>query len=181
MTRPDVDDAADPAAGTGDAEFDAWYVREHPRVASTVAAITGRPSLAAEAADEAFTRAYERWDRVRRMRSPGGWVHRTALNVARRQLRRSGHERSLLARLVPGEGRPAEAPPPDWSGELWDALRILPERQREALVLRHVADLPVAEVAEAMGVAPGTAAWTLHAARQRLAQALGRTEEASDA
>lgn len=41
--------------------FESWYLREHPRVVSAVAAITGRPSLAADAADEAFTRACERW------------------------------------------------------------------------------------------------------------------------
>jgi RNA polymerase sigma-70 factor (ECF subfamily) len=162
-------------------EFDAWYLREHPRVVSAVAAITGRPSVAGEAADEAFTRACERWERVRAMDSPGGWVHRTALNVARRQLRRSGHERRLLGRIAAGADAVVEAAPPAWSGELWDALAALTDRQREAVVLRHVADLTVAEVAAAMGIAPGTAAWTLHAARQRLSDRLAPTEEITDA
>ena len=154
-----------------DPDFEAWYLREHPRVVSMVAAITGRPSVAADAADEAFTRACERWERVRGMGSAGGWVHRTALNVARRRLRRIDHERRLLRRFTTSQE--PEAPPPAWSVEVWDALRALPPREREAIVLRHVGDLPVAEVARAMGVTTGTVGSTLSSARQRLAALLG--------
>jgi RNA polymerase sigma-70 factor (ECF subfamily) len=162
-------------------DFETWYLREHPRVVSAVAAITGRPSVAVEATDEAFVRAYERWGRVRDMASAGGWVHRTALNVARRRLRRAEHERRLLRRLIPV--REVEAPPPTWSAEVWEALRQLPPRERAAIVLRHVADLPVAQVAEVMGVAPGTVASCLFNARARLAQLLtdDEFEEANDA
>jgi RNA polymerase sigma-70 factor (ECF subfamily) len=152
-------------------EFDVWYRREHPRVVSAVAAITGRPSVAREATAEAFVRAYERWDRVRVMASAGGWVHRTALNAARRQLRRAAVERRLLRRVALAQ--PGEAPPPDWSPELWAVLRELPRREREAIVLRHVADLPVAAVAGIMGITVGTASWTLRSARDRLNRALG--------
>ena len=45
-----------------------------------------------------------------------------------------------------------------------DALGRLPERQRTAVVLRYYADLPLADVAEVMGVAVGTVKSTLHAA-----------------
>jgi RNA polymerase sigma factor (sigma-70 family) len=154
-------------------DFESWYLREHPRVVSAVAAITGRASVAGEAADEAFTRACERWDRVRAMASPGGWAHSTALNVARRRLRRTEHERRLLRRVAPAHE--PEAPPPTWSIEVWDALRSLPPREREAVVLRHVGDLPVAEVAQVMGVAAGTVASTLASARARLARLLADT------
>jgi RNA polymerase sigma-70 factor (ECF subfamily) len=164
-------------------DFDAWYQREHPRVVATVVAVTGRPSIARDVADEAFTRACERWSRVRVMDSPGGWVTATALNEARRRLRRAGHERRLLIRVATTV--PVEAPPPQWSDEVWAALAALPRREREAAALRYVADLPVAEVASIMGVAPGTVASTLHAARARLARALSPTtdgaEETTDA
>lgn len=164
-------------------DFETWYLQEHPRVVAAVAAITGRPSVAAEAADEAFTRACERWDRVGAMAAPGGWVHRTALNVARRRLRRADHERRLLRRFA--SGGESEAPPPTWSVEIWDAPRQLPNREREAIVLRHVGDLPVAQVAEVMGIAPGTVSSTLFDARARLAhllsEAVDACEEPSDA
>jgi RNA polymerase sigma-70 factor (ECF subfamily) len=164
-------------------DFETWYLREHPRVVAAVAAITGRPSVAADAADEAFTRACERWDRVGAMAAPGGWVHRTALNVAKRRLRRADHERRLLRRYA--TAREPEAPPPTWSAEIWDALRQLPPREREAIVLRHVGDLPVAQVADAMGIATGTVSSTLFDARTRLADLLSEAvdpcEEPSDA
>lgn len=158
-------------------DFEGWYLREHPRVVSALAAITGRPSVAAEAADEAFVRACERWDHVRAMESPGGWVYQTALNDARRRLRRAGHERRLLGRLAhdPAQG-PWDPAPEHWSPELWEALRSLPLREREAIALRYVADLSVAEVAEVMGISSGTAAWTLHSAHHRLARAMGEVD-----
>jgi len=148
-------------------DFDHWYRQERPKVVASIAAITGRPSLAPDVADEAFTRAVERWSRVGAMTSPAGWVHRTALNVARRRLRRAGHERRLLRTVA--ATTTTEAAPPAWPIELWDALRTLAPREREAVVLRYVSDLPVAEVAEVMGVAAGTVGATLHRARARLA------------
>lgn len=157
-------------------DFEEWYLREHPRVVSAVAAVCARPSIAADAADEAFTRACERWERVREMASPGGWVHRTALNVARRQLRRTSHEGRLLRRVALGTA--PEPAPSSWSPELWAALAELPRREREAVVLRYVADLSTADVAAVMGVAPGTVTSELHSARSKLARLLAHTDPA---
>lgn len=155
-----------------DLDFDDWYRAERPRVVDAVTAITGRPSIAPDCADEAFTRAFERWDRVAAMDSPGGWVHATALNEARRRLRRSSQERRLLRRVAVTQ--PVEAPPPTWPIEVWDALRTLSDREREAMVLRHLVDLPVADVARAMGIAEGTVGAHLHRARARLAASADR-------
>ena len=115
------------------------------------------------------------------MASPGGWVTTVALNEARRRLRRAGHERRLLVWVA--STAPVEAPPPAWSPEVWEALAALPRREREAVALRYVADLPVGQIANIMGVAPGTAASTLHAARARLARVLAPVdaEESADA
>jgi RNA polymerase sigma-70 factor (ECF subfamily) len=45
---------------------------------------------------------------------------------------------------------------------------MLPSRQLAAIALRYLGDLTQAEIAQAMGITPGTVAATLHAARQRL-------------
>ena len=42
-------------------DFEVWYRREHPRVLATCAALSGDAAAAAEATDEAFVRALERW------------------------------------------------------------------------------------------------------------------------
>jgi len=70
-------------------------------------------------------------------------------------------------------------PPPQVASEVWDAMALLPFRQRQALALRYLLGMTQAEVADAMGVAPGTAAATLHAARRNLAGRL-RLDDTDD-
>lgn len=165
----------------GGDDFEQWYAGEHPKVLTALVVAVRDESLAAEATDEAFVRAYERWGRVGAMASPAGWTYRTALNLVRRRHRRRRLEMQLHLRRTPG-GHSGWAPPSDWSAEVWDALNHLPVRERTAIALRYVADLTTDEIADAMGIAPGTVGSTLHAARRRLASALGdRTEEVTDA
>jgi RNA polymerase sigma factor (sigma-70 family) len=145
--------------------FDEFYSSEHPRVLAAMTLVAGSLDPAREATDEAFARALDRWDRVRDMAAAGGWVYRVALNVLRRRMRRAALERRLLARQP-------EAVMPAAAVEIWDLVRDLPERQRTAVVLRYVADLPEREVAAAMGIARGTVSATLVAARTRLGKAI---------
>lgn len=148
--------------GAGERGFEEWYRAEHPRVLASLTLLGGDVDVARDATDEAFARALDRWDRVSGMAAPGGWTYRVALNVMRRKLRRAAIERRLWSR----EPRPPDIPAP--AVELWDLVRALPDRQRRAVVLRYVADLPEAEIAAAMGVARGTVSATLAAARARL-------------
>lgn len=150
-------------------DFDGWYRREHPRVLAALLLRCGDPHLAEEVAAEAFARALERWDRLRRMDSPGGWLHTVARNQLRRRARRARLEEVLLRRRRP---QPTAAPPTA-DPALWGAVRDLPPRMRESVVLRYVADLPEGEVARVMGITRGTVASTLHHARRRLADRLG--------
>lgn len=152
-------------------QFEDWYVRAHPRLVSSLTVVSGDAGLAADATDEAFVRAYERWDHISRMGSPDGWTFKTALNVLRRRQRRASIERRLLGRAMAGD-RQRGARPADWSVEVWDALRRLPDRERTAVALRYVADLPTQAIAEAMGIARGTVGSTLHSARASLARTL---------
>ena len=153
------------------AGFEPWYVCEHPRVLAALTWVAGDPHLAADATDEAFARAYADWRRVGRMASPGGWVYRVALNVARRRMRRAAFEQSRV--------EPPAAVAQIVDREIWTVVRQLPERQRVAVVLRYLLDLPEKEVATTMGISRGTVASTLAAARQRLAGWL-TVEEASN-
>jgi DNA-directed RNA polymerase specialized sigma24 family protein len=152
----------------GSVDFEAWYRAEYPKVLSALTVVAWDVGRAQDAVDEAFTRAYERWGRVGQMAGPAGWTYRTALNVLRRKGRRSAVERLLhVGGWSGGESRPA-----DWSSEVWELLRALPVRERTAVALRYVADLSTAEIAEVMGIAPGTVGSTLHSARARLASSL---------
>lgn len=152
--------------------FESWYLREHPKVVAALTWVSGDPHLAADAADEAFARAYANWRKVEQMSSPGGWVYRVAVNVVRRRMRRTALER-----------RTAE-PPAEVAElvdrEIWTVVGQLPERQRIAVVLRYVLDLPEQEVATAMRISRGTVASALATARRRLATWLTEEDEVSD-
>lgn len=148
---------------TDDSGFEDWYRGEHAALVTTLAVATGDADVAADAVDEALTRAYERWGSLR---DPAAWTYRVALNVARRRLRR----RALELRLLRGTPPPRDLPGP--AGELWLLVADLPPRQREAVALRHVAHLTEAEVAEAMGVARGTVSATLRSAHRSLRRAI---------
>jgi RNA polymerase sigma factor (sigma-70 family) len=155
-------------------DFDEWYADQRPRVFLSMLALSGDRDLAADVTDEAFMRTVTHWKRVRAMESPGGWTQRVALNVLRRRLRRRRVEMRLLPRLV---GRDHESMP---TGEVWDLVRALPERQRVAVVLRYVADLTEPDIGIAMGIARGTVASTLAAARERLSEILSSSEIEED-
>ena len=143
------------------AGFEAWYLREHPKVVAALTWVAGDPDVAADATDEAFARAYASWRKVESMASPGGWVYRVALNVVRRRMRRA----SLEQRTAQPPAAVAEVV----DHEIWSVVQQLPERQRVAVVLRYLLDLPEKEVAIAMGISRGTVASALAAARARLA------------
>lgn len=148
--------------GLSGASFDDWYGEVHPGLVASLLVAFGDQDLANEAADEAIARAFERWERVSAMESPGGWTHQVAVNVARRKRRRRTVEAMLLRR----RGSTTEVAGP--AGELWLMVRELPERQRLAVALRHVAGMTEAEVAESMGIARGTVSATLRNAYRSL-------------
>ena len=151
--------------------FDAWYDREHDRMIATLLLTTGDLELAVEGVDEACSRALERWPRVSTMDSPSGWAYRVAMNYARRIARRRTTEARLFRKLVPQPDLPAPA------GEIWDLVASLPQRQRQVVMLRYVAELRELEIAAVLGISRGTVSSTLHDARQRLGQLLNENDE----
>jgi DNA-directed RNA polymerase specialized sigma24 family protein len=147
--------------------FDDWYRRERPKVLAAIAFRCGSVDLAAEATDEAFLRAFDKWLRVSAMSSPTAWTVAVALNVNRRRMRRRSIEHTLLRR--------ATAPPdlPGPAGEVFELVSQLPSPQREIVLLRYVADLPQADIAVALKVSRSTVSTSLTSARRELRQLLG--------
>jgi DNA-directed RNA polymerase specialized sigma24 family protein len=154
-------------------EFEDWYRSEHPRLVTLVSVAVGDAEIGRDATDEALARACERWDRVSAMASPSGWTYRVALNVARRRARRRAVEQRLL-------GRPRAAEVPGPAGELWVLVSVLPGRQRQAVLLRHVGQLTEPEIAAVMRVARGTVSATLRSAYRTLGVALRADDDDGD-
>ncbi len=142
--------------------FEEWYRRCRPRLIAALTVASGEFDVAVDAADESMVRALQHWERVQAMESPDGWAYRVGLNVVRRRMRRRAFERRLL-------NRSKTVDPPGLRTEVWEAVKALPRRQREAVALRYLLGFSEAEVARQMQVAVGTASATLAAARARLA------------
>lgn len=87
------------------------------------------------------------------------YLYRSVLNEARSLVRRRRRRRYERVSVVL---------PVDVEPEVLAAVRALPERQRAAVYLTYWRDLPVAEVAQLMGVRPGSVKRYLHVARNRL-------------
>ncbi len=146
--------------------FDSFYAAEAVGLVRQLHALTGDLTVAQDCVQEAFARAWERWPIVSGYDAPAAWVRQVAYRLAVSRLRRAKVGLGLLRR----HGPPPDAPDasPDHVA-LVTALRSLPEAQRRALVLHHLCDLSVEQVAAETGTPTGTVKARLSRGRAALA------------
>jgi RNA polymerase sigma-70 factor (ECF subfamily) len=164
---------ADLARLEGPADFDETFREHYEPMVRSLAAACGDREAAADAVQDAFTRAYTRWRRISRYDSPAGWIRHVALNRLRDHFRReerAGRARTRLAGETPTEVAPPE--PPD--GDLTAAISRLPRQQRIAVSLFYVERLSVREIATSMKLSEGAVKYHLHAGRAALREWLER-------
>jgi RNA polymerase sigma-70 factor (sigma-E family) len=167
------------SAGTGAAGFDEFYDATGLRLVRYAYALTGNISDAQDIAQEAFARAWQRWDSVGGFDAPEAWVRRVATNLAISRYRRDRIARAAARHLIA-----ADIPEisPD-TVALVAALRTLPERQRVVVVLHYLADLPIGQIAAELRCPVGSVKAWLSRGREALAIALTDSipPEATDA
>jgi len=98
------------------------------------------------------------------------WLYAIVLNVARDAMRKSAREARKAAAFglhTLTEGTATEMPD-DPVEALWEAVRQLPDKQREAVTLVYGEGLSHAEAADVMAVAEPTVSWHIHEAKKRL-------------
>jgi RNA polymerase sigma-70 factor, ECF subfamily len=143
----------------------------HGRELHAVAFLTLRNEHdAEEAVADALLTA---WRRIETLRDPDRlrpWLLAITARVALRQRRRF---RPHVVSLDVASTLPGETPAPVTELEFRDAINRLPPRMRAAIALHAVADLPVAEVAQALGVSENTVKSQLREGRARLRVTLG--------
>ena len=158
-----------------DTEFDEFYTGSRRRLTAQLYAMIGDAEEAADCVQEAFVRAWARRGQLDRVQHPEAWVRTTAYRLAISRWRRLQKRRRFDDRAV---APPTEAPPASAEHvELVDALRTVSEPLRVALVLHHIVDLPVAEVAAELGVPVGTVKARLSRGRAALAAALAESAD----
>ena len=140
-----------------DAAIGALFRAESARLVSMLWAVTGDRRQAEDLAQEAFVRLYEHWDRLEDAERAAGWLRVTALNLARSGFRHL----AVVRRRPPHAVRDVasledDAVLDDDRRHLVAALRRLPARQRECLVLRFFGDMTEPAIAAATGLSPNT-------------------------
>lgn len=158
-------------------EFDAFYTSSFHRITGQLYAMIGDRDEAQECVQEAFVRAWAERHKLRQVDHPEAWVRTTAYRLAVSRWRRTRLGRRPADRAVstPTTSRPAD----ESHVALVTALRQLPEGQRQALVLHHLCDLPVHQVAREAGVPEGTVKARLSRGRVALAALLDPNDDAA--
>jgi RNA polymerase sigma-70 factor, ECF subfamily len=159
-------------------DFDALYAAHVGDVIAMAYALTGDLAEAQDLAQEAFCRAWQRWQRLAAYDDPLAWIRRVTANLATSRWRRLATARRHLSRDRPAQQVVAPLTPDHVA--LVAALRTLPAAHRHAVVLHHLLDLPVADVARELDVAVGTVKSWLHRARATLAVQLSDAPNGSE-
>lgn len=152
------------------------FATSYKRLVVQLYAVTGDPDEAEDLVQEAFVRAAAIGRRFLRVDNPEAWLRTTAINAHRSRWRKLRNGRRARERMLP---------PRDSEGlgdhlEIITALRALPERQRQVIALHYLADLPVDQIADELGVPAGTVKSRLSRGRDALAVQLSYVEGGVD-
>lgn len=141
-------------------EFAEFYAAAWDDCLRIVMVSAGNRQLAEDLVAEAFMKAWMSWRKIRGLAEPRAWVIRCALNAHVSWWRR--HRREVA--LGSHDGTAATSQNPALDSSLVTALRRLPVRQREVIVLRLLLDLDTATTAKMLGMSSGTVCAHLHRA-----------------
>jgi RNA polymerase sigma-70 factor (sigma-E family) len=134
-------------------------------------------AIAEELVQDAFAALYQRWNSLAEKSAAPSYLRATVVNGARSAQRRQGIVRRHLRVAEPDSLPPADVALllAEEHREVVVALRRLPRRQREVLVLRYWANLDEAEIAETLGISRGTVKSTASRALDALENTLKDT------
>ena len=160
------------AAGSAETAVEALYRAQAVGLIRLAYVMLGDRPSAEDVVQDAFCGLYRHWDRLAEQGGALYYVRASVLNGCRTVLRRRALGRRLATYQPPAVSAEAAALTTEERREVMRAVRQLPGRQREALVLRFYLDLPDQEIARIMGVRPGTVRSAAHRALKALGQSL---------
>lgn len=146
----------EPLRPDADSAVTALYAAHYRSLVRLAALLVDDVGSAEEVVQDAFVRMHGSWRRLRDPEAAVGYLRTTVVNLARSRLR----HRQVVRKHAP-KPMPDAASAEHGALERLEhdrvvaALRGLPGRQRECLVLRYYGDLSEAQIAEAMGISAG--------------------------
>jgi len=152
----------------------AHVLEEHARLYGALCLITHDRHEAEDIQQEALLRVWERWDRVRTLADPTGYLYKTALNLFRRRTRRAALALKRKVWLAPQRDDFAEVETRD---EVLRALRTLTPGQRACVVMTDLLDYSSEEAARILGIKASTVRVQSSKARATLKQMEGDVHE----
>lgn len=145
--------AADDAA----ARTAALFAEHHTRMLRVAAVLLPDSSQAEDVVQDAFVSLYSSWGRLRDRDAAVGYLHRSVVNAARSRLRRRVVAQRHLPPPLPDAASAEDTALSSLAGgPLVRAMKALPRREREVVLLRHYLDLSERQTADALGLRPGS-------------------------
>lgn len=166
-----VGEPHDRTAHTLRPDLESLFRAHYGRLVRALAVVSGSEEAAADAVQEAFVKAHQKWRTVGEYDDPVGWIRRVAINRLRDGHRSNTRKDRALVRLAAGTDEAYEHPEAEFAAEserLGAALADLPKQQRLAIALYYLEGLSVAETASTLGLSEGAVKFHLHQGRERL-------------
>ncbi len=143
-------------------EFESWARLNAPRLLRCALSLTGDDSSADDLLQDVLLAAYQRWDRIRDVDHPSGYVVTMLVN-RHLSLRRSWAREARRMRLAAGPATTDGIAALDDPDAVLREVAQLPRAQRVVITLRALGDWPDERIAEVLGCSPSTV--RAHAAR----------------
>jgi RNA polymerase sigma-70 factor, ECF subfamily len=142
-------------------EVEQLFREEYARIVVVLSAQLRDRGAAEECAQDAFLEAVRHWRKLRTYDDPKAWLWLVALRRAAKWNHRRSRAPVATSPMVPAQELEALI-------DLHDAIRALPDRQREVVTLHYFADLSIPVIANQLGISTGTVKSQLHDARHAL-------------
>ncbi len=167
-----------------DAEFTDYLAARQPSLLRTAYLLTGDRHQAEDVLQTSLAKLYLAWDKVHDRAAVDAYVRRIMVNENNSLWRRAWKRREHSTDVLPETGT-VDTYDDGMGGALWSFVQTLPPKQRSVVVLRYYEQLSEAEIADVLGISPGTvksqASRALAALRARAPQSLNPHESGDDA
>jgi len=162
-------------------EFEGFFREYQNSVQKLIAGYVGNRETAEDLAVEAFIRVFNRWNRIRKMENPAGYLMRTGINLAKTYLRDRGKLRTVDITENPAS-KPLETPDNIFfrnedNRTVERQLLRLKEKERNIVIMKDISGHTLKEISDVLDVKLPTVKSLYRRAKLKLTRNLGEHHE----